>query len=318
MGASAGTVHEARCPRCGYDLRGSMAAWRDTCPLDGTCTECGLFFEWRELLSPQFAVPLWCVEALRPLRWLPRQVVGTLVRSFWPWRFWSLLRMIHPSHWPRVAVYLGLIAAALYVAFALAHGLATWQAWHEDASLGNMIPSTGGAAVFWQAAALPLADSAVGSFTSPFGTWPYQTPWEAFRYLWYHACLVVLLVLAMHACCGLSFAALPFTRRRCKVRWSHLVRVTLYGYVLGVPALLLSLAAMPMAVAEMRAGALVEPLAAVAWGALPFMAVAWWAAATSRYLRMPHAWGVGLAVVVIGILTPPAVLAVIGYALSRL
>jgi hypothetical protein len=122
----------------------------------------------------------------------------------------------------------------------------------------------------------------------------------------------------MHACCGLSFAALPFTRRRCKVRWSHLVRVTLYGYVLGVPALLLSLAAMPMAVAEMRAGALVEPLAAVAWGALPFMAVAWWAAATSRYLRMPHAWGVGLAVVVIGILTPPAVLAVIGYALSRL
>jgi hypothetical protein len=286
--------------------------------LDGTCTECGLLFEWRELLSPKFVLPPWCVEALRPVRWLPVQAAGTLVRSFRPWRFWSSLRMVHPSHFPRVAVYLGLVAAALYLAFALAHGLACWQAWREDASLGNMIPSTGGAAVFWQAAALPLADWTVGSFTSPFGTWPYQTPWEAFTYIWDEACLAVLLLFAMHACCGLSFAALPVTRRRCKVRWSHIARVTLYGYVLALPALLLSVAAAPRALEMMPAGSLVVPAASLAWGLLPFVAVAWWCAATSRYLRMPHAWGVGLSVVVIGALTPPAVIAVIGYALSRL
>ena len=45
----------------------------------------------------------------------------------------------------------------------------------------------------------------------------------------------------------------------------------------------------------MPVGSLVVPAASVAWGLLPFMAVAWWCAATSRYLRMPHAWGVGLA-----------------------
>ncbi|MHC4651710.1 MAG: hypothetical protein ACYTGY_04810 [Planctomycetota bacterium] len=111
---------------------------------------------------------------------------------------------------------------------------------------------------------------------------------------------MLVTVLIMHAGCGLTYAALPITRKRCKVRWAHIARVTLYGYVLLVPAVVLSLATSPMTTAGARGGNLLAPLAVAAWGALPALEVAWWATATSRYLRMPHALGVGLAVTVVG------------------
>ena len=51
-----------RCPRCGYDQRGEMAKWADSCPLTSVCTECGLEIDWAELISPKFERPAWCVE----------------------------------------------------------------------------------------------------------------------------------------------------------------------------------------------------------------------------------------------------------------
>jgi hypothetical protein len=226
--------------------------------------------------------------------------------------------MSHPGRWPRLAAYLGLIAAGLYVAFALAHGLGVWHYWHDVARWGRYTPTAGGGTVFWHAVALPLANEPVGSFVDRWGrASPYTAPGELFSALWSELSASLVMLLIMHASCGLSFAALPITRRRCKVRWAHIVRVTLYGYVLVVPAVVLSVAAMPMTMAEIPAGALVAPLAAVAWGALPLLAVIWWTAAARRYLRMPHAWGVGLAVTVIGILLPPAIGVLIAAALGR-
>jgi hypothetical protein len=39
----------AFCPRCGYDLSGTIAAWECSCPVDGVCGECGLGFRWAGL-----------------------------------------------------------------------------------------------------------------------------------------------------------------------------------------------------------------------------------------------------------------------------
>ncbi|MHC4220479.1 MAG: hypothetical protein ACYSU7_18720, partial [Planctomycetota bacterium] len=86
------------------------------------------------------------------------------------------------------------------------------------------------------------------------------------------------------------------------------VRVTLYGFVLVLPGLALSLPAVPMMTSGTGAGDLVAFLATAALGAIPFMEVAWWTAGTSRYLRMPHAWGVGIAVTVVGGLASLAVM----------
>jgi len=59
------TTHKVECPRCGYDLRGVVSSWRDTSPLIGKCSECGLSLEWSELLSRDQAEPAWCVEFQR-------------------------------------------------------------------------------------------------------------------------------------------------------------------------------------------------------------------------------------------------------------
>ena len=64
-------------------------------------------------------------------------------------------------------------------------------------------PSAGGGPVFWQAAALPLSDQSLGKFTNArLGTWPYETPWDAFSYLWLQLAwtlLTMLILLTVYA-----------------------------------------------------------------------------------------------------------------------
>ena len=50
------------CPRCGYDLRGITESWRNACPVDGRCAECGLEFAWRDVFAGDAMAPSWCVE----------------------------------------------------------------------------------------------------------------------------------------------------------------------------------------------------------------------------------------------------------------
>ena len=102
------TDHDRKigCPRCGYDLRGAIATWTERCPLQGTCAECGLQFVWAEVLHPEKFLPLWCVEFVRPRRKFGRACCSTFVRSFLPWRFWSVLKMSSPIRARRIALYM--------------------------------------------------------------------------------------------------------------------------------------------------------------------------------------------------------------------
>jgi hypothetical protein len=103
----------ARCPRCGYDLRGLVATWEDCCPLEGVCSECGLALRWAEVLVPEKFEPLWCVECAPGWRSVPRAAWRTLIRSFWPWRFWSRLRMSLRIRRGRLAMYVCLLLLPL-------------------------------------------------------------------------------------------------------------------------------------------------------------------------------------------------------------
>jgi hypothetical protein len=96
------------CPRCGYDLRGTIGAWRATCPMQGTCNECGLEFAWGDLFAAERGRPLWCVEYSLPGR-VFRGCAGTLFRSFWPWAFWRQLRMEHAIRWRRITAYIAIV-----------------------------------------------------------------------------------------------------------------------------------------------------------------------------------------------------------------
>lgn len=119
----------AKCPRCGYDLRGTIAAWNEACPLSGTCTECGLDFEWAEVLSEKVRRPRWCVEYAERWWHVPWLSVKTLAMTFWPWRFWKSLKMSHEPRWGRFAAYVCLLLVVLYIVFAIGHGMVGWREW---------------------------------------------------------------------------------------------------------------------------------------------------------------------------------------------
>jgi hypothetical protein len=97
-----------QCPRCGYDQRGEVATWSELCPINGICAECGLDFEWADVLCPDRNAPAWCVEYVAR-RAIARGCAGTFLRSFRPWRFWHRLRLSHPVRPGRLIVYVMMI-----------------------------------------------------------------------------------------------------------------------------------------------------------------------------------------------------------------
>ncbi len=305
----------AACPRCGYDLRGAIATWQEACPIDGICTECGLRFAWREILSTRFTMPKWCIEAKRGAMAVPRQVAGTAARTWWPWAFWSGLHMTHLTRWRRLALYHGLLLVILYLMFAGSHAFLAWSFWHRVASDPRSTVTTSGWPVVMQAGLTPFSNRSVGFFKwRNQGRWPYETPLTLVKDYWLDLPPSLLLALAMHSCCGLAFAALPVTRRRCKVRWSHIVRVTLHGYALFFGPFAMAIMAVGAEEAPLPSG-IPMTLAIGTWILLVPSEICWWSVATSTYLRMPHAWGVGIAVVMIGSLVPLTVVGRIWVAL---
>src|SRR3954466_10401245 len=88
--------HKVRCPRCGYDQRGVVATWTESCPLEGTCSECGLTLNWSEVLNPEQHEPQWCVEFVPKWQRVPAACMKTCLMSLWPWTFWKQIKMSQP------------------------------------------------------------------------------------------------------------------------------------------------------------------------------------------------------------------------------
>ncbi|MHC4414108.1 MAG: hypothetical protein ACYS0G_02360 [Planctomycetota bacterium] len=108
---------EPGCPRCGYDLSGTIAGWTRSCPLAGNCPECGLSFEWSRVFA--LARHSWLIEyrgRRRPLDRLWKTWLGGL----FPWRFWRDANLADPVRL-RPA---GLLVAGL--ALAVLIGLFAW------------------------------------------------------------------------------------------------------------------------------------------------------------------------------------------------
>lgn len=107
----------AKCPRCGYDLRGAIDTWKEQCPLLGICTECGLEVKWAEVLHPEKFEPQWCIE-FAPFRKRLLQSCGkTFLRSFWPIQFWSMLKMSLDIRWSRIALYMAVLLLPILIGY---------------------------------------------------------------------------------------------------------------------------------------------------------------------------------------------------------
>lgn len=131
----------AKCPRCGYDLRGTIASWLDSCPLSGTCTECGLELAWARLLHPSVLGPNWCIEYYRMAAEIPVRMWRTFLMTLQPGRLWRDLEMIHQCRPKRIALFLGLLlSAAAFWCCGSSFAAILFGTWHEVPSSVVMCP----------------------------------------------------------------------------------------------------------------------------------------------------------------------------------
>lgn len=125
---------EATCPRCGYDLRGEVRRWRETCPVNGQCTECGLAFRWVEVLQRDRQSPNWWVEAQQARRFFLVRVVYTTGASCWPPFFWRRVQMRHRARWRGLIGHLFAMAMMVLILVHLSFGVIGFQRWQQYTS----------------------------------------------------------------------------------------------------------------------------------------------------------------------------------------
>ncbi|MCC6909728.1 MAG: hypothetical protein IT430_17465 [Phycisphaerales bacterium] len=284
------------CPRCGYDLRGAVQSWREACPLQGVCAECGLEFEWSRVHSN--ATHPWLIEyhwRRRPISSLLR----TLAAICGPKRFWSAVDLTDPVHFrPTVSLALLMLALPLIFrwigasTFLLAQTRLTgsWRPWwaSRPATATDIMVAALDCS-FWV-----LSPDDTATYYSSDVPWLVVVPQVV---LWWFGLAWPLLT-------ALCFVLIPISLRRIRVRPEHIRRIGAYGIVwMMLP--LVALAAVEMAALIINAASIwatgreaygwwnvwLVPLTAGMLPTLPFFfapfAYWWWAAACRCYLRLP-------------------------------
>lgn len=108
------------CPRCGYDLSGLPPTWKEACPLDGICSECGYGFAWGDVYSDENTAPDWFLETREGIlgRLFPRRHASMMLR---PWVFWKEIGLRAPFRPGRI-LYLDVAFLAMAIVFTVVFG----------------------------------------------------------------------------------------------------------------------------------------------------------------------------------------------------
>lgn len=317
-----------------------MATWSESCPLDGTCTECGYQFQWRELLGPTLVLPRWCVESRQPLRSWPRQFIATAFRSWIPNLLWRRLQAFHIIQRHRLTAWLTTWMLVIVLVTLTCNGVLAIAIYNEHSTMrfgwgpGTAVKTTPNASFLecvLQSMFLPFKSTSMGGVAFPNGAFAgtLPSPRSLLQMQWRGPSVPLApALLIVPACCALTFAALPVSRRRAKVRSIHILRAAIYGMALPfVPVCLLSLMCAFRILEQTSSGTvLASNLAAAIDGGLSGIAAllpwlvsasmlifipitfAFWHACVRYYLRMQHAAAVALSVTIIGLLAPIAML----------
>lgn len=316
-----------RCPRCGYDLHGLIGSWKRECPISGVCSECGLEFEWGALLCPRRAVPRWCVEYTEWWR-IPLAAIKTVIVMLWPRKFWRDLKMVHQPRWRRFLALALMVLFMLYIVLAFSVGFQTYKQFlhlRQDSISTSFHPVVYGLYATinpfsnyeykyqWpRSSRVYLTDSPrsiakrlrlsrfIGEVRTQIRVDKFTHPFRGNLRL----SAVIVLGLMLFSLCPLAFVALPQSLRKAKVRWQHLVRIALYSALIIVPPLGLYISSQMYLVRRypnmiyhhwrlpewLIPGCLVYVLAGL---------ILWWSLAAKHYLKLPHAWGVGVSMVIL-------------------
>jgi hypothetical protein len=280
-----------RCPRCAYDLSGAVAAWSQSeCPIEGTCSECGLRTLWRDILNPTYLTSEVFYETAR------RKYIRALLRTFFlsllPWRLWRDVGMQFPVNPRRLIIFVILAVPCVWLLGALP--LASLELYrHGIRPMGVMTPSSYLPSVFANAV-WPLAQQ---WWSYPGFTLAQVLPsWIPLAWVW-------LLVTP------LTFRLIPQTLRRAKVRRSHFARIWAYSLI-TIPLIVYAPVFMDMAMCRTPESVrgpifgfihfhdgLFALFILIACGATITL---YWHAAAKHYLRLDHPRAVAIVLVALG------------------
>jgi hypothetical protein len=296
-----GATVQAECPRCGYDLSGTVATWSDACPVDGRCTECGLGLAWGDVLNPARQVPRWSYEQSRAVSPVSGaiKILPTLARMLWAPGFWRAMKMEFAFRPLRLFV---VVVSGMFVQWLIfAVGYAAWVAIADPAGRGRSRLSH--LTEFDTILILLWPRTLIGDTS-----WRFQINSSSVPYVAWWLLLSGMLV-------AVCFVLLPQSLRKAKIRPRHLVRVGLYGL-----PLMIALCTVPWIVSD-----IVESVGILSWKYGWFARVDlwkwqnawsrwqwvvlvamtwiwqawWWNNAVTRYLKLPHGAATSVLLVVL-------------------
>jgi hypothetical protein len=151
-----------RCPRCGYDLTGQVASWRERCPMRDVCSECGGEFFSPEVMRRMEFGPMSLFEHAPRLRgWAGVQAfTDTSGLVFLPRTLWRVIG--RGGQWPvrrgRLAAYVLIWAVLMHLALlAMSQVLMIWHPFDSPGVLDFLPVPYGEVMVPSNASALTLA-----------------------------------------------------------------------------------------------------------------------------------------------------------------
>lgn len=217
-------AHCPECPRCGYDQQGAVAFWHAdpvaqdaACPLTGTCSECGLVFDWPDLLVPERTQ---CPGLFEHARGFDARFSAWWRNNLWmlnPHFFWSRVKLHHVVRIGRILLPVYLAVAFFFIERTML-GLCVLLGLF---AAGPNLPTNAG----------PLDDlvtaiafgSPAGGFTFPYlleGVWGWESTNES-------GLLGAMLAIALMW--PVLLLVLPQTRAQAKVRLAHVGRAFSYS-----------------------------------------------------------------------------------------
>jgi hypothetical protein len=277
----------ARCPRCDYDLSGTVETWKGAPPPQpwGQCSECGTHVVWGKVLN-QPTAPWWFVE--RDDSYSPRRYVCTALMLFRPVAFWKAVELGH-----RVRLRHAVLLAVVAMTLVPVSRTALMEVYSRTGWPGTLMVTVTG------------------------------TTWTTFGPRWFHDRLpltfnpaLVLAILSLGLIIPWSIPLLSIiiseSLKKAKVRLRHLLRVAIYHSTV-MPLILIAVTALGAGMAAIGQaiwkGAWPAPMLdaytgilAFVWFLYPLHTFLWWWAAYRFYMHLQRAFIGALLMVVCALL----------------
>jgi hypothetical protein len=197
------------CPRCGYDLSGTPASWTTSCPLDGTCSECGEPLLWNDLLGDHISRLRGFIEHARTPAQHVRYALTTLLWIAAPHRFWQRITTRY-SFRPRpiLIITTACLLLCIIATLAASQAILVYANYRRGFAATSMLPA-------------PLTTTLSSIRTITFATY---TPTRSSPLLAARSLLSFSGLSGTLLAWPMLFSLLPGIRHRANLHWSHLAR----------------------------------------------------------------------------------------------